>query len=99
MTDSRSIYITANDPISDLDGWDWNDGREDQKRETCAYIWLIHFIVQQKLIQHCKAILLSKFNLKKNLTIYLACIITLCPYLFLFKYFGVTTASHIGSTF
>jgi len=50
MTDSRSIYITANDPISDLDGWDGDDGREDQKRERCAYIWLIHFIVQQKLI-------------------------------------------------
>ena len=38
MTDSRSIYITANDPISDLDGWDGNDGREDQKREMCIHM-------------------------------------------------------------
>ena len=38
MTDSRSIYITANDPMSGLEGWVGDDGREDQERGICAYI-------------------------------------------------------------
>ena len=25
----------------------------------CVYIWLIHFVIQQKLTQHCKAIILQ----------------------------------------
>ena len=48
----------------DLDGWDggWVGGRS--KREGIqVYIQLIHFIVQQKLTQHYKAIICQ---LKKN---------------------------------
>ena len=31
------------------------------KREGIyVYIWLVHFIVQQKLAQHCKSIILHK---------------------------------------
>ena len=32
---------------------------------ACTYIWLIHFAVWQKLIQHCKAILLQQNLIKK----------------------------------
>ena len=41
------------------------------KREGIyAYIELVHFVVQQKLIEHCKAIILQlKINVKKRLTI------------------------------
>ena len=39
-------------------GWGWMGGRA--KREGLyVYIELIHFIVQQKLTQHCKAIILQ----------------------------------------
>ena len=47
----------------DLDGWDGGvEGR--LKREgTHVYLRLIHVVVQQKLTQHCKAIILqSKIN-------------------------------------
>ena len=33
------------------------------KEGIYVYVWLIHFSVQQKLTQHCKA---TKFQLKKN---------------------------------
>ena len=42
----------------DLEGWDVV-GREVQEGGDYAYIELIHFIVQQKLTQHCKAIILQ----------------------------------------
>ena len=32
-------------------------GEESKREGICVYIELIHFIVQQKLSQHCKAIL------------------------------------------
>ena len=38
------------------------DGRETQEgghKGIYVYIQLIHFVVQQKLIQHCKAIILQ----------------------------------------
>ena len=47
----------------DLEGWDWGAGREDQEGAVyvCIYIYiythirLIHFVVQQKPTQPCKA--------------------------------------------
>ena len=52
----------------DLEGWNWGvdvGGRFEKKGiEVC--LWLIHVIVQQKPIQHCKAINLQlKINFKK----------------------------------
>ena len=46
----------------DLEGWDREDGREAQEGGDMGiyvYIYLIHFVVQQKLAQHCKAIVLQ----------------------------------------
>ena len=46
----------------DLEGWDREDGREAQEGEDLGIyvcIWLIHFVVQQKLIQYCEAIILQ----------------------------------------
>ena len=45
-----------------LEGWDKEDGREAQEEgdmEIFVYLQLIHFVVQQKLTQHCKAIILQ----------------------------------------
>ena len=45
-----------------LEGWDREDGREAQERGdmgTCECIWLIHFVVQQKLTQYCEVIILQ----------------------------------------
>ena len=39
----------------DLEGWDREDGREAQEggdMGTCECIWLIRFVVQQKLTQY-----------------------------------------------
>ena len=46
----------------DLEGWDREGGREaheggDMGIYVC--IWLIHFVVQQKLAQYCEAIILQ----------------------------------------
>ena len=46
----------------DLEGWDTEGGREAQEGGNMGiyvYIPLIHFVVQQKLKQHCKAIILQ----------------------------------------
>ena len=46
----------------DLEGWDREDGREAQEggdMGTYVCIWLIHFVVQQKLTQYCEAIILQ----------------------------------------
>ena len=46
----------------DLEGWDREDGREAQEggdMGTCICIWLIRFVVQQKLTHNCKAIILQ----------------------------------------
>ena len=46
----------------DLEGWDREDGREAQEGGdvgTCVCIWLIRFVVQQKLTQCCEAIILQ----------------------------------------
>ena len=45
-----------------LEGWDREDGREAQEEGDMGiyvYLQLIHFVVQQKLTQHCKAIILQ----------------------------------------
>jgi len=47
----------------DLEGWDGKLGRRLKRGEICV-IWLIHVVVQQKLTQHCKAII---FQLKKEI--------------------------------
>ena len=44
----------------DLEGWDREDRREAQEggdAGTCVCIWLIRFVVQQKLTQYCEAII------------------------------------------
>ena len=38
-------------------------GRESKEEGICVYVWWIHFAVQQKLTQHCKATILQ---LKKS---------------------------------
>ena len=46
----------------DLERWDREGGREPQEggdMGTCVCIWLIHFVVQQKLTQYCEAIILQ----------------------------------------
>ena len=45
-----------------LEGWDREVGREMQEGGDMViyvYIQLIHFVIQQKLTQHCKAIILQ----------------------------------------
>ena len=44
----------------DLEGWDREDGREAQEggdMGTCVCIWLIRFVVQQKLTRYFEAII------------------------------------------
>ena len=45
----------------DLEGWDREGGREAQEGGGMGIrvcIWLIHFVVQHNLAQHCEAIIL-----------------------------------------
>ena len=45
-----------------LEGWDRDGGREMQEGGDMGiyvYIYLIHFVIQQKLTNHCKAIILQ----------------------------------------
>ena len=45
-----------------LEGWDRDGGREMQEGGDMGiyvYIYLIHFVIQQKLTHHCKAIILQ----------------------------------------
>ena len=45
----------------DPDGWDGQEVGGSSKREgVCVHIQLVHFIVQKKLTQPCKAIILKK---------------------------------------
>ena len=57
----------------DLEGWDREDGREAQEGwdvGTDVCIWLIHFVVQQKLTQYCEAIILQQRSIfKKNVLV------------------------------
>ena len=60
-----SSHIAQGDQLGaceHLDGWDREGGRETQEGGDMgiyACIWLIHFVVQQKLTQHCEAIILQ----------------------------------------
>ena len=52
----------------DLERWDREDGREAQwggDMGTCVRIWLIRFVVQQKLTRYCEAIILQERSIKK----------------------------------
>ena len=52
----------------DLEGWDREDGREVQEggdMGTCVRIWLIRFVVQQRLAQYCEVIILQQRSIKK----------------------------------
>ena len=47
---------------NDLEGWDREGGKEAQEGTDMGiyvYIWLIHFVVQQKLTHFCEAIILQ----------------------------------------
>ena len=41
----------------DLEGWDVGMGGRSMREGVYVYIWLIHFIVQQRPTQHCKTTL------------------------------------------
>jgi len=43
----------------DLQGWDGAEVGGRSKRDRYVCIWLIYFIAQQKLTQHCKLIILQ----------------------------------------
>ena len=43
----------------ELDGWDGEVRGRSKREGLCVYIELLHFIVQQKLTQHYKAIILQ----------------------------------------
>ena len=42
-------------PCGDLEEWDEGEGGRSKREGIFVYIQLIHFLVQQKLTQHCKA--------------------------------------------
>ena len=45
-----------------LEGWDREGGREAQEGGDMGiyvYVYLIHFVIQQKLTHHCQAIILQ----------------------------------------
>ena len=46
-----------------LEGWDREGGREGDARGRdmgiYVYVYLIHFVIKQKLTHHCKAIILQ----------------------------------------
>ena len=53
----------------DLEGWDREDGRkatEGGGMGTCICIWLMHFVLQQKLTQYCEAIILQQRSIFKK---------------------------------
>ena len=54
---------------NDLEGWDREGGREAEEGGDMGiyvYIWLIHFVVQQKLTQYCEAVIRQKRSIKKT---------------------------------
>ena len=54
-----------------LNGWDGGgDGRKSKRDGIYVYIQLIYFIVQEKLMQHCKATVLHFFFFKGMITTY-----------------------------
>ena len=66
-TQHREISSVLCDP---LEGWDREGGRETQEGGhigVYVYVQLTHFVIQQKLTHHCKAIILQKRRLKNKL--------------------------------
>ena len=54
---------------NDLEGWGGEGGRETQEGGDMGirvYVWLIHFVIQQKLTHHCRAIILQLRCWKKK---------------------------------
>ena len=44
--------------LDDLEGWDGGKGRRSQREGIYVHILLIHFVLQQKLTKHCKAVII-----------------------------------------
>ena len=62
--DCDALRVGKPNPVlcDDLEGWVKEGGREAQEggdMGTCVCIWLIHFVVQQKLTQYSEAIILQ----------------------------------------
>ena len=53
-------------------------GEEPKREGIYVYIQLIHFMVQQKLVQHCKAIVLQLKNKKIIEDLFSNCVPDLC---------------------
>ena len=47
------------DDLEGSDREDWREAQEGGDMGTCVRIWLISFVVQQKLTQYCEAIILQ----------------------------------------
>ena len=61
MGSSRIAQGDQLELCNDLEGWDREGGREAQEGGDVGIyvcIWLIHFVVQQKLTQYCEVIIL-----------------------------------------
>ena len=57
------MYMESKKKCDHLEGWDREGGREAQEGGDMGIylcIWLIHFVVQQKLTQYCEAIILQQ---------------------------------------
>ena len=50
----------------DLEGWDARVRGRLKRKEIYGYLWLIHIVVWQKPIQHCKAIICRLKIIEKN---------------------------------
>ena len=62
MGSSRIAQEISSVLCDHLEGWDREGEREAQEggdMRIYVCIWLIHFVVQQKLAQHCEAIILQ----------------------------------------
>ena len=66
QTVSGHLLCSTSVLSNDLEGWGWEWVAGELKKERVyIHTQLIHFVVQQKSMQHCKAIILwSKVNLK-----------------------------------
>ena len=53
-------------PCDDLEGWDGGGGREGKEGGYAGNTETIHFVVQQKLTQHCKAVILQVKKKKRK---------------------------------
>ena len=64
MGSCRAAQELSSGPRDGLEGWD--QGREgDSRGSRRVYIQLIHAVIEQKVVQHCKAIILQLKKKKK----------------------------------